>query len=127
MSDSRAALSAISLTEVSAIAYSTLLPSALLGNAKVAFLAETSERVKLRLTIRLPSVSKQNREIDDSDFFHASVVEVGSKKVRVVFGPSVNDTVTCLFPETGEFISYVSSPQEANVQAASMAVIQLFI
>ncbi|MGN0044939.1 hypothetical protein [Alistipes indistinctus] len=90
-------------------------------------MAETSERVKLRLTIRLPSVSKQDREIDDNDFSHVSVVEVGSEKVRVVFGSSVNDTVTCPSPETGEFISYVSLPQEANVQAASMAVIQLFI
>lgn len=93
----------------------------------MAFLAETSAGVKLRLTIRLPSVSNQNREIDDSDFSHASVIEVGSEKVRVVFGSSVNDTVTCPSPETGEFISYVSSPQEANLQAASMAVIQLFI
>lgn len=101
--------------------------AALLGNAKVAFLAETSERVKLRFTIRLPSVSKQDREIDDNDFSHVSVVEVGSEKVRVVFGSSVNDTVTCPSPETGEFISYVSLPQEANVQAASMAVIRLFI
>ena len=103
------------------------MPAAVLGRAKVAFLAATSEEVKSRLTIDRSSPPKQNTERGDSDFSHASVVEFGSKKARVAFGSSVNDTVTCPSPETGEFISYVSWPQEANVQAASMAVIRLFI
>lgn len=120
MSDSRAALSAISLTEVSAIAYSTLLPSALLGNAKVAFLAETSERVKLRLTIRLPSVSKQNREIDDSDFSHTSVVAEASKNARVwaEFSSAMNETLTSLFPAEGVGISCCSLAHEAKASKA---------
>jgi hypothetical protein len=105
------------------------LPAALLGRAKVAFLAVTSEGVKLRLTSRLPSGLKQKRETDERDFSHTSVVDEASKKARLwaEFSSATNDTVTSLVSIGTGTGSCCSLAHEASASNAVSEKRNLFI
>ena len=73
--------------------------------------------------VRVETEQRDRRQRFLSCLGHRDRIEKGAGGVRSI----ANGTETRSSPETGEFISYVSLPPEANVQAASMAVIQLFI
>lgn len=95
--------------------------------ANVAVLAETSASVKLRLTIRLPSEAKQKTEMDDNAFSHVSAAEVGSKKVRVVFGSPTNETVIVFSSGFGRSISWIPLLHAVKDNTARAVINSLFI